>query len=352
MLWSEGWKVEDRTQEIFSQYELHINHTYRVRGALLLDTENGLKLLCSNNSSESRLSFEDELKHQMCKRGYKNTDMFLRNREGLINTANTIGERFIIKDWFDGEECSIYKEERIFAAIINLAQLHQAMEEIQLSQEQKPYHIQSNLLELFDRRNREMKRVMMYIRSKKQKSIFEVQYLNMWDEFYKEALKATKRLLAIPYEEYLKKAILNGEVCHGSYNYHNVLLLNQTASYHTKFMAAEVFDNKVATTNFEKAAFGLQIVDVYQFLRKVMEKNNWNLDLAKEMLKEYDQIRSLREEEKELLLILLMYPEKFWKLTNFYYNSKKSWIPQKNIQKLLDLKKQQVQKDLFLENFS
>ncbi len=344
--------MEDRTQEIFSQYELKINHTYRIRGALLLDTDKGLKLLCATNSSESRLCFEDELKQRMLQNGYYNTDRFIRNQEGKISSVNTAGECFVIKDWFDAEECNIYKEERIVSAASNLAQMHQAMEGIQSLEEQKPYQMQIPLPELFSRRNREMKRVMMYIRERKQKSPFEVQYLNMWNQFYEDADKASKRLEAFPYQREMERAIEKGSICHGSYNYHNILFLKDQTVHSTKFYAAEAGESKIATTNFEKAVIGLQITDLYQFLRKVMEKNNWDYLLAENILQEYQKIRVLSKKEQEILQILLEYPEKFWKLTNFYYNNKKSWIPQKNIQKLTSLEKQQRMKQEFLQRLA
>lgn len=344
--------MEDRTQEIFSQYELKINHTYRIRGALLLDTDKGLKLLCATGSSESRLCFEDELKQRMLQKGYQNTDRFIRNKEGRISSFNTSGECFVIKDWFDGEECNIYKEDRILLAAANLAQIHRAMEGMESSEERKPYQIQTSLPELFSRRNREMKRVMMYIRERKQKSPFEVQYLNMWNRFYEDADRATERLNSFPYQKEMESAIENGNFYHGSYNYHNILLLKNQLIHNTKFYAAEAGESDIATTNFEKAAIGLQVTDLYQFLRKVMEKNDWNLILAEKILNEYNQIRILSTQEQKLLEILLEYPEKFWKLTNFYYNNKKSWIPQKNIQKLTALEKQQNLKQEFLQKLS
>ena len=33
-------------------------------------------------------------------------------------------------------------------------------------------------------------------------------------------------------------------------------------------------------------------------------------------------------------MTLLSYPEKFWKIINQYINSNKSWIPDKNVDKL------------------
>lgn len=45
----------------------------------------------------------------------------------------------------------------------------------------------------------------------------------------------------------------------------------------------------------------------------------------------------------------LAYPEKFWKIVNFYYNSGKAWIPQRNQEKLDKLLAQEQQKKNFLE---
>ena len=52
------------------------------------------------------------------------------------------------------------------------------------------------------------------------------------------------------------------------------------------------------------------------------------------LLDEYDRICPLDDNELELLMTLLSYPEKFWKIINQYINSNKSWIPDKNVDKL------------------
>ncbi len=45
------------------------------------------------------------------------------------------------------------------------------------------------------------------------------------------------------------------------------------------------------------------------------------------------------------------YPEKFWKIVNFYYNSGKAWIPGRNLEKLEKLLAQEEEKVKFLENY-
>jgi hypothetical protein len=45
----------------------------------------------------------------------------------------------------------------------------------------------------------------------------------------------------------------------------------------------------------------------------------------------------------------MAYPEKFWKIVNFYNNSRKSWIPGKNAEKLDKLIKQEPEKQKFVD---
>lgn len=341
--------MEDRYQEITAKYDLIIYSTYRTRGALLLETDQGLKLVCNYEGSESRLEFEDELKSHIVKQGYFFVDSIFRNSAGKLMTANSCGENFVIKDWYDGEECSLKKDDKIRLAAANLAELHCCMTGFQMSEDKRAF-VQTNLKEQFEKRTRELKRVKTYIRERKQKNNFEVAYLSVCEAFYQDAIMAMKLLNDLPFEEMLQEAVKEGCICHGNYTYHNILLLSNSASNDALCQAAQIDDysRMLVTTNFEKAAAGLQVMDLYQFIRKAMEKNDWNIHVGDHILDEYQQIRPLSKNELRLLYILLLFPEKFWKITNFYYNSKKSWIPQKNVQKLLALSDQIQQKNKFL----
>ena len=68
--------------------------------------------------------------------------------------------------------------------------------------------------------------------------------------------------------------------------------------------------------------------------RKILSLIHIYARLGRKMLKTYSEVRPLREEEREYLGIRLLYPEKFWKLANYYYNTNKAWIPGKHMEKL------------------
>lgn len=84
-----------------------------------------------------------------------------------------------------------------------------------------------------------------------------------------------------------------------------------------------------AVTNFGHWSFDIQIADLYRFMRKILEKYNWNLELAGEMLREYHKIRPISAEEWKNLRVRFTYPEKYWKLANYYYSHKRCGFQRK-----------------------
>ncbi|MDF2474462.1 MAG: hypothetical protein K0R21_2244 [Anaerocolumna sp.] len=369
------WKIEtkryfgDRNQEVFRQYNIKIYNTYRIRGAFILETDKGLKLLKNLESSKNRVEFEYALQEHLQNMDYPNIDQYVRNTTGEIITEDTVGNRFVLKNWFPGEECNLREEGDVEDAASNLALLHTLLRDLQLEEEQIKFNSYFNLPDLFEKRNRELKRVRSYIREKRKKNEFEMCYMNCYEEFYQQALEAFKLLEASNYHNLLADATEHRHICHGNYTYHNVIMLKQgkavqnitpdfKGDYRLKKENSEILSAagipmpnlnlNMATTNFDKACVGIQITDLYQFIRKVMEKNDWDIDFGSRILDTYNRVLSISKEEYKLLYILLLYPEKFWKITNFYYNSKKSWVPQRNIQKLMGIQEQGDRKTRFL----
>ena len=341
--------MEDRSQEVLGKYNFIVYSTYRTRGAYVLDTDQGLKLLCSYEGGEGRVEFEDTIKRQLIQRGYENVDALVRTSAGNLFSINSVGEKYVIRDWFDGDECNLKKEDKVLLASSNLAILHNCMSHMDLTQEQVTINLQNDLNAVMEKRTRELKRVKSYIRERKQKNEFEICYLSVCEDFYKDALLALEQLKELPYAQMMEKARKDCLVCHGSYTYHNILMLKEDVAKSYCKAAQLGWNQEIATTNFDQAECGLQIVDLYYFIRKVMEKNDWDIKLGMSIINEYEKYHCISPNDMKLLSVLLLYPEKFWKVTNYYYNSKKSWIPQKNVQKLMVLSGQMECKKNFLK---
>lgn len=325
--------MDDRYEEIFRQYNFRIENIYRARGALLLETDKGVKLFRSIQNSKARIEFEHQLLLFLKEQGNSNVDLYCLNKENEIISEDSQGDKYTIKNWCVGDESNLKDVTQVRNAAKNLALLHKQLKSVPFAKE-RPFAQTQTLPTLFEKHNRELKRVKTYIIDKKQKNEFEVRFLSVYDRFYSQAMEAAKQLSELDFDSIMKSCMENGTVTHGSYTYHNIIVTSKG----------------IFTTNFDKADVGLQVFDLYYFLRKVMEKNNWDIMLSNIILEEYLGSNGLSQDEQKLLYILMLYPEKFWKVTNYYYNGKKSWISGRTIQKLSCIQQQEELKNLFLQN--
>lgn len=171
-----------------------------------------------------------------------------------------------------------------------------------------------------------MGRVRKFLRSRKGKTPFERNVLETVDEYLAQGQQA-----ALLWEK--SEAKPTRQLCHGNYTYHNVLL--GTASF--------------AVTGFSSMHTGYRTEDLYYFMRKVLEKNHWSLRLGAKMLETYNRIFPMGQGDWNLLYLMFLYPEKYWKQLNYYYNTRKSWISDRNRDKISMLEQQKDGRNAFLD---
>ena len=188
----------------------------------------------------------------------------------------------------------------------------------------------ANVMAEYEKRNRELRRIRKFLLGRSQKTWFEISLLGCFDQFYDQAREAQEG-----WKAYQNAAQREDRLayCHGDYQYHNILL-DQKNWY---------------LINFERCIKDDPVRDLHLLLRKLLEKSGWSAQLGEKLLREYERIRPLSAISRIDLYYRLSYPEKFWKIANFYYNSGKAWIPGKNLEKLEKLLSQETEKKAFLE---
>lgn len=349
--------MEDKTEEIVKQYPIHVNGKRRIRGAILFEAKEGIFTLIHCRESEKKLSFTEQIKMKLEEQGRREIDMALKTENGSYTTRDKQGNVWILKRWFLGRECNLHDNDDVREAVQNLACLHRelvypaqdmikdASKILTQEQEQEQEQTKTDCLEDFKqlgckkeitgtlhRHMREMKRVYNYIRTKKQKNEMEICILNLFPLYYEQAGKALEQMDQESFLYLQQQSVDEGRLYHGSYNHHNILFT----------------EHEIAVVNFERAEFGMQIVDLYHFLRKWMEKKGWSVHSGVKMIEEYQKIRPLSDIEAKMLYLLFLFPEKFWKQINFYYNGKKSWMSLKNYEKLRKMEEQEQERQRFL----
>ena len=328
----EGRIVNDRALAVLEKYDIEVLRSWKGRGAILCETNSGIKILKEYKGSEERLRLQQEMLENIKENGFSNIEQILPSKEGSLLVKDEDLNSYYLKEYREGKECNIREYQDSSRVVEEMAKLHGAMKLPEFVKEKnvKPY----SLPEEFEKHNRELRRVKKYLKTKRQKSEFEYFLYQNFDVFLQKAeqiLEEMKQHSQVFDKETLLK---EGTICHGDFQHHNALFVQDGIFF----------------MNFEKYILDSPMRDLSLFFRKMMEKNNWREELGQHIFQSYEKQKPLSENDKIQLYYRLSYPEKFWKIVNFYCNSPKVWIPEKNREKLEKILKQEEEKNRFLKS--
>ena len=144
----------------------------------------------------------DQVLGQLDTRTSLRADRYIRNKEGGLLTTSGDGVRYIVKEWFGDRECNIKDGYEIRQALSRLAMLHRQLRTIEFQEE---WDMGSSCVQPLEkeleRHNREMQRTRNYIRSKRQKSEFELCVIETYGTFCDQALEAAERMAGLWQED-------------------------------------------------------------------------------------------------------------------------------------------------------
>ena len=329
--------MNEKSLEVLNQYDVKIMGCVRGRGGILVSTDKGEKLLLECSKQDKYYLREDCITRAVKENGFENVDTYVRNSDNeIISVLPDEGRKYVLKDMYPGSECNVKNLRDIKASVSTMAKLHIALNAASSSlciNDSGVRLSRGSIKDTVVRHTRELKMAENYLKNKKRRTEYELTIYRQLGKFYSEARTAVDMLQNSEVEARLEKALDSNELIHGNFNYHNVIICDkpERGNYPAGSNTSGVM---TAVTNMEKCRIDCQIWDLYQFMRKILEKYNWDIDLAFKMLDEYDKVKPVEDGELKVLSVLFTFPEKFWKITNYYYNMNKAWVPPKSIEKL------------------
>lgn len=311
----------NQTEAILSQYEIEIQEVTKGRNCFICDTNMGkLALVPFRGSQEKGMQFCRFLS-KLREKNFCAEQIILTQSQVAVAEDEYTGERFILKTYVEGNEISTSRLEDMKEAVRILAIYHNAADGLEIEElAQKP----NEVTETCQRHYKELIKVRNYIRNRKKKSDFEKLYMKHFEHYRSSAEESLLML-----EDNTQKLF-----CHGDFNQHNVLISN----------------GEYKIVNFENYIYSWPMTDLANFLRKMLEKNAWDMQKGLDLIAEYDRYRPMNKEEYRQLYGLLLFPEKFWKVTNHYMNSRKTWMSGREIDKLSKVIEQETLRLIFMEN--
>lgn len=319
----------NQTETILAQYEIEVKQTTKGRGFYICDTDKGKKVLLPFRASLERGEALKLYLESLLSLGFEVEQIYPNKENGAVSSDEGTGERFILKSYMEGAELEPSKVEDMKAVAALLGRYHMCARKVPVENIPAIFWEKATLpTEDKKRHYRELVKIRNHIRAKKKKNDFERQFMEHCGAMMKTALRSQELLEGLSWEDedYL--------FCHGDYNQHNVI--RKEGKWHIIHM--------------ESVTYSLPMEDVANYLRKMMEKNQWDMELGRSLIQEYDNVAPLKEREYHHLYALLLFPERFWKISNHYMNSHKAWVSQRDIEKLEKVIKQEEKRINFIEN--
>jgi spore coat protein I len=171
--------------------------------------------------------------------------------------------------------------------------------------------------------------------ARKGKSRFDYLFLKEVDYYIEEGEETLAELNNSTYMNLVTRAALDNTICHHDFTQHNILL-SQNQEY---------------ITGFDNCCIEVKEYDIANFLRRKMRKCEWDIPTAKCMMDSYRSVCKIKDDEFKVLQIIINFPQKFWRIANKFYNSKRSWCEKGCLDKMDEVINEAAPLKNFIDNF-
>ncbi|MTV50126.1 CotS family spore coat protein [Heliobacillus mobilis] len=300
----ERWKIlmTELTLEELADFLRH-TYGYRLRSAQRLSPvwrlETDLGPLCLK-----KVCYEEDKLQYIClamahlnQQGFNKSPVLLPTLQGSYY-AFYRGHRYFLTDWVADIPCDFGEREHIFAATATLAEFHQYSRGLETPPDlyRRPHW--ERWIRTLSRRTEDLRRY----RVKLEKSPL----LPLLNE---QILQAETALNILENSQY--RAIARRAKKLGTFIHRDVAARNFVLDYKGQ---AKIID-------FDYCRWDIRLVDLARLLDRTLRSHRWRFGFARAILETYDEITPIFPEEYPVLLGLLYFPQRFWRLCHRYYES-------------------------------
>lgn len=324
-----------REFEIERQFDIKIESIKPNKGVYLIKTNKGMRCLKKINYGVQKLLFVYGAKEHLMNNGFPGVDKYCISIEG--NPYALVNEDiYTLSEWIDGRECDFHNSEDLVNAARNLAYMHIASKGYEPPENSKLKSDLGRWLGLMDKRTKSLDKMRDMARKKGNKASFDLNYIKVMEYYKKLGREAIKVMEDSNYYELCKIAEDEKSFCHHDYTYHNIIIDKE---------------EKVNVIDFDYCKKEMRVYDISAFIIKVLKRVDWNIEYASLIINAYNEISPLRKDEYRVLFAFLLFPQRFWRLSNRFYYNEVNWAQNTFNNKIEELIAEQEQYINFIEMF-
>lgn len=296
----------DLDVNLFKKFGLSVYEVVPVRKAFILCTDKGNKILKKVNYSLENLRFIYNSLNYINK-SFNRTISFVKTLDEDIYTLWN-NEVYFIMDLVKGRESEFSNPVDLNITSRSLAEFHKAGEGINSYVNFKGRNNCGSFIDTLKRKREEM------IFFKNISNLYEDK--NEFDEVFLKNVdyniyEAEKSIDILENSKYYKLCSEENKVvlCHHDLAHHNIIIKR----------------NKGYFIDFDYSIIDLKVHDLCNYITKAVKNSGYQIEKAKEILKEYVKINPIDQYEMKVLYGMLAFPEDFYSISRDYYTKRKDW---------------------------
>ncbi|WP_040210565.1 CotS family spore coat protein [Clostridium polynesiense] len=302
----------DLDVRLFRKFNLEVFDIVPLRSIFILHTEEGKKILKRLDFPISRLKFIVKALN------------FISSKFNRIISFETAADGELYVLWEDslyvllnvveGRECQVTNPVDIQLAASALGEMHAASHGIfEFFQRDTVDGAGDNITlfkypEVLEKSRAMLKDIKLQVSKYRYKSEMDEMFLKEAD-FNIEELNECISLM----EECSYKSICGDvdkiSLCHNDLAHHNIL----------------IHEEKAFLLDFDFSTIDLKIKDLSNLIIKSIKNYDYNMEIAKNIIKEYSKYHAISKDEFKVMYIMLKFPEDFVSITRNYYLKQKDW---------------------------
>lgn len=292
---------------LWEGYGLHFRHGTRTRTGLVCRTDMGIRELKKPRGSIDSLRLAFDVKERLRQNGFRDISRSYRALDGEPFFRYD-GVLYLLEEVMPQGVLEEDSEKTFLRGADTLGRMHKAAKGLQSAAARwEP----DRLPRLYAKRRGELAKVRRRNDKRGSYDAIDLLLLRYYDQYMTQTAEAEELLQQGEYEAAVLRAETEGGFCHNAFK-GEALRLDEKG--------------RIYVGNFDKCITELPLLDLASYLRRYWKKTGGTAAGVIAMLESYGRHCPLSEKDLLLLQGMLVYPEKFLRLVNEYYNRRRTCV--------------------------
>ncbi|KXL53970.1 spore coat protein I [Anaerotignum neopropionicum] len=300
--------MEDIYEKILWEgYGLRFYSGTRTRTGLVCKTDKGLRELKKARERMNSIRYAHDVKECLYRNGFTVISRFYNAMDGQPCFVKD-GTIYVLEELLPAASMEEEKEEAFIKGAETLGRMHFCAKGLESNFAQWDT---GRLPAQFTKRRIELAKIKRRIQRQGGYDAIDLLVMEHYDTYMEHTQQAEALLQQADYPKLVEQAKKEGTFCHQSYKGENLRVGD---------------DGRLYVGGFEGCSSDIPLLDLVAYLKRYMKKTNGSKAGVMQILEAYEKNNPLEEDEKILLQALAIYPEKFLRLINEYYNKRRACV--------------------------